>query len=170
MKVFFFASSIFLTQTESELSFEKCRRIQIDKNRQNFHLLFLEDDVCRKWIKIDKSRRVLCVLRSNVSAAKRKHDKMQSQNGIRIPTYVACGFGRKPIKHSCVITLAQYIQDQGQDSLLSIFPFQGWNTLGVFFLTIDVPIEVSGVCLNITNQVIHIQIVLFSYISLDFSP
>ena len=25
------------------------------------------------------------------------------------------------------------------------------------------------VCLNITNQVIHIQIVLFSYISLDFS-
>ena len=23
---------------------------------------------------------------------------------------------------------------------LSIFPFQGWNTLGVFFLTIDVPI------------------------------
>ena len=31
---------------------------------------------------------------------------------------------------------------------LSIFPFQGWNTLGVFFLTIDVPIEVSGVCLT----------------------
>ena len=45
---------------------------------------------------------------------------------------------------------------------LSILPFQGWNTLGVFFLTIDVPIEVSGVCLNISNQVIHIQIVLFS--------
>ena len=39
---------------------------------------------------------------------------------------------------------------------LSILPLQGWNTLGVFFLTIDVPIEVSGVCLNITNQVIHI--------------
>ena len=52
---------------------------------------------------------------------------------------------------------------------LSILPFQGWNTMGVFFLTIDVPIEVSGVCLNITNQVIHIQIMLFSYISLDFS-
>ena len=33
-----------------------------------------------------------------------------------------------------------------------------------FFLTIDIPIEVSGVCLNITNQVIHIQIMLFSYI------
>ena len=31
------------------------------------------------------------------------------------------------------------------------------------------PIEVSGVCLNIINQVIHMQIVLFSYISLDFS-
>ena len=28
---------------------------------------------------------------------------------------------------------------------LSILPSQGWNTLGVFFLTIDVPIEVSGV-------------------------
>ena len=52
---------------------------------------------------------------------------------------------------------------------LSIFPFQRWNTLGVFFLTIDVRIEVSGVCFNITNQVIHIQIMLFSYISLDFS-
>ena len=31
---------------------------------------------------------------------------------------------------------------------LSILPFQGWNTLGVFFLTINVPIEVSGVCLS----------------------
>ena len=31
------------------------------------------------------------MLRSNVSTAKRKHDKMQSQNGIRIPTYMACG-------------------------------------------------------------------------------
>ena len=36
--------------------------------------------------------------------------------------------------------------------------------LGVFFLTI----EVCWVCLNITNQVIHIQNMLFSYISLDF--
>ena len=35
---------------------------------------------------------------------------------------------------------------------LSILPFQGWNTLGVFFLTINVPIEVSGICLNITNK------------------
>ena len=35
-RYFLFASSIFLTQTESEHSFEKCRRIQIDKNRQNF--------------------------------------------------------------------------------------------------------------------------------------
>ena len=48
-------------------------------------------------------------------------------------------------------------------------PFQGWNTLGVFFLAIDVPIEVSGVCLNIADQVIHIQTMLFSHISLDFS-
>ena len=43
-------------------SFEKCRRIQIDKNikiDRIFHILFLEDDVGRKWIKIDKSRRVL---------------------------------------------------------------------------------------------------------------
>ena len=52
---------------------------------------------------------------------------------------------------------------------LSIPPFQEWNTLGVFFLTIDVTIEVSGVCLNITNQVVHMQIILFSYISLHFS-
>ena len=46
---------------------------------------------------------------------------------------------------------------------LSILPSEGWNFLGVFFLTIDVPIEVSAVCLNITNQGIHIQIMLFSY-------
>ena len=91
-RYFLSASSIFLMQTESEHWWW----IQIDKNGQNFHLLFLEDDVGQKWIKIDKSRRVLWVLRSNVSAAKRKHDKMQSQNGIRIPTYVAYGFGHKP--------------------------------------------------------------------------
>ena len=35
------------------------------------------------------------MLRSNVSTAKRKHDKIQSQNGIRIPTYVACGLQAK---------------------------------------------------------------------------
>ena len=29
------------------------------------------------------------MLRSNVSTAKRKHEKMQLQNGIRIPTYMA---------------------------------------------------------------------------------
>ena len=52
---------------------------------------------------------------------------------------------------------------------ISIPPFQGWNTLGVFFLTIDVPIEASGVRLNITNQVINIQIMLFPNISLDLS-
>ena len=39
---------------------------------------------------------------------------------------------------------------------LSILSFQGWNTLDVFYLTIDVPIEVSRVCLYITNQIIHI--------------
>ena len=49
------------------------------------------------------------------------------------------------------------------------FPFRGGIPWVSFFLTIDVPIEVSGVCLNITNWVIHTQIVLFSYISLDFS-
>ena len=47
--------------------------------------------------------------------------------------------------------------------------YSGVEYLGCLFLTIDVPIEISGVCLNITNQVIHIQIVLFSYISLDLS-
>ena len=39
---------------------------------------------------------------------------------------------------------------------ISVPLFQWWNTLGVFFLTIDVLIEVSGVCLNITNEVINI--------------
>ena len=63
----------------------KCK-IKIDRI---FHLLFLEDHVGRKWIKIDKSRRVLWVLRSNFSTGERKPDKMQSQNGMRIPTYMA---------------------------------------------------------------------------------
>ena len=49
------------------------------KRDRIFHLL--EDDVGRKWIKIDKSRSVLWVLWSNVSTVKRKHDKMQLQNG-----------------------------------------------------------------------------------------
>ena len=37
-----------------------------------------------------------------------------------------------------------------------------------FFLTIDVTIEVSRICLNITNQVIYIQIVLLPNIILNF--
>ena len=46
------------------------------------------------------------------------------------------------------------------------------NTLSVVFLTIDimdVPIKVSGIYLNVTHQIIHIQAVLFSNLSLDFS-
>ena len=54
-----------------------------------FHLLFLEDDVGRKWIEIEKSRRYDQML------AQRKHDKMQSQNGIRIPAYVAASQKQK---------------------------------------------------------------------------
>ena len=77
--------------------FIECSKIKIDRI---FHLLFLEDDLGQKWIKIGKNRQVLWVLQSNVSTAKRKHDKMQSQNGIRIPTYVACGFGRPQAKNS----------------------------------------------------------------------
>ena len=34
--------------------------MEIDKNRQNFHILFLEDDVGRKWIKIDEKRVLKC--------------------------------------------------------------------------------------------------------------
>ena len=44
---------------------------------------------------------------------------------------------------------------------LSILPFQGCNTLGVFFLTINVPIEVSGVCLTSPTK-------LFTYKSCCF--
>ena len=40
---------------------------------------------------------------------------------------------------------------------------------GCLFLTIDIPIEVSGVCLYITNQVIHVQFMLFPNISLGFT-
>ena len=49
------------------------------------------------------------------------------------------------------------------------FLFRGGIPWVSFVLTIVVPTEVSGACLNITNQVIHIQIMFFSYISLGFS-
>ena len=41
------------------------------------------------------------------------------------------------------------------------FLFRGGIPWVSFFLTIYVPTEDSGVCLNITNQLIHIQIMLF---------
>ena len=47
--------------------------------------------------------------------------------------------------------------------------FKGRNTLIVFFLTIDVPIEVSRICLNVADQVIYIQIVLLPNVTLNFS-
>ena len=47
--------------------------------------------------------------------------------------------------------------------------FKGWNTLIVFFTTIDVPIEDSRTCLNIANQVIYVQILLLPNIILNFS-
>ena len=47
--------------------------------------------------------------------------------------------------------------------------FKGRNTLIVFFLTIDVLIEVSRICLNVADQVIYIQIVLLPNIILNFS-
>ena len=40
----------------------------------------------------------------------------------------------------------------------------------VFFLTTDVPIEVSRIYLNVTNQVIYIQIVLLPHIIINLSP
>ena len=67
------------------------------------------------------------------------------------------------IEHICKLTIEFLcLFEVRLSNTLSILPFQGWNTLGVFFLTMDVSIEVSGVCLNITNQVSHIQIVLLS--------
>ena len=39
----------------------------------------------------------------------------------------------------------------------------------VFFLTIDEPIEVSRICLNVADQVIYIQMVLLPNIILNFS-
>ena len=47
-----------------------------------------------------------------------------------------------------------------------------WLFLGFFlffFLTIDVPIEVSRICLNVADQVIYIQTVLLPNIILNFS-
>ena len=47
--------------------------------------------------------------------------------------------------------------------------FKGRNTLMVVFLTIDVPIEVSRICLNVADQVIYIQIALLPNVILNFS-
>ena len=47
--------------------------------------------------------------------------------------------------------------------------FSGVEYLGCLFSDYWCTDRSLWVCLNITNQVIHIQIVLFSYISLDFS-
>ena len=51
---------------------------------------------------------------------------------------------------------------------ITISPFKGWGTLGVFRLTTYVSIEVSGISLNVSNQVIDIQIVLLFDIGLYF--
>ena len=51
---------------------------------------------------------------------------------------------------------------------VTISPLRGWNTLNVFLLTIYVSIEVFGISLNVTNQVIDIQIVLLFDIGLYF--
>ena len=48
--------------------------------------------------------------------------------------------------------------------------FKGRNTFIVFFLTIDVPIDVLRICHNITNQVICRQIMLLPNIILNFFP
>ena len=51
---------------------------------------------------------------------------------------------------------------------ITISPFKGWDALGVFLLTIYVSVEVSGISLNATNQVIDIHIVLLFDIGLYF--
>ena len=51
---------------------------------------------------------------------------------------------------------------------VTISPLKGWDTLSVFLLTIYVSIEVSGISLNVTNQVTDIQIVLLFDIRLYF--
>ena len=48
---------------------------------------------------------------------------------------------------------------------VTISPLKEWDTLSVFLLTIYVSIEVSGISLNVTNQVTDIQIVLFFFTS-----
>ena len=47
--------------------------------------------------------------------------------------------------------------------------FKGGNTLGIFFLTVYITIKIPRISLHITNQVIHIQIMLLPYICFDFS-
>ena len=48
---------------------------------------------------------------------KKKHDKMQSQNGIRIPTYMACGFGCKPKNYHMLKTDARTVRSSGSLSI-----------------------------------------------------
>ena len=46
--------------------------------------------------------------------------------------------------------------------------FKGGNTLGIYFLTVYVTIKIPRISLHITNQVIHIQIMLLPNIAFDF--
>ena len=47
--------------------------------------------------------------------------------------------------------------------------FQRGNILGVLFLTIDVLVKILEISLYITNQVVHIKVLLLPDISFDFS-
>ena len=62
-------------------------------------------------------------------------------------------------EHICELTIEfcyfLRIRLSNTTSILFCF-FQRGNTLGVFFLTIDVPIKTLGISLNITNQVVNI--------------
>ena len=51
---------------------------------------------------------------------------------------------------------------------VTISPLKGWDTLGVFLLTIYVSIEISMISLNVIKQVTDIQIILLFDIGLYF--
>ena len=71
--------------------------------------------------------------------------------------------GKLPIKFLCLIGFRFR-----QTTAISLF--QGWDSLVIFPLTICIPVEVSRVCPDVTNQVIDIQIMLLFNLSFNFLP
>ena len=94
----------------------------------------------------------------------------QQYHSLKEPTDLRAGLGCAHfVEHIRKLTIKFICLFQFRFSnTITICPLKGWGTLSVFLLTIYVSIEVSRISLNVTNQVIDIQIMLLFDIGLYF--